>query len=110
MYPRKLAFSGKTVEYVNGFLFKCSLLKMLHNSVEETKLALVQYLEDVALNFYLERLTEGDDLLEEGKDYNTVNRIMLSKYSKQKTESKIIQEAVDLRYSESYIQNFFRKV
>ena len=33
---------------------------------------------------------------------------MLSKYSKQKTEAEIIQEAVDFRSSGSNVQNFFR--
>ena len=50
--------------------------------------------------------TEGDDLKQEGKDYNKVKSIMIFKNLKQKAKAKIIQEAVDLRYRGSYIQKF----
>ena len=68
MAPRELAFSGKKDEDVKGFFFKYSLYEMAGKSTQEKALALVRYLEDEALNFYLEMFTEGYYLKEEGKD------------------------------------------
>ena len=109
MAPRELAFTGNENEDVKGFFFKSSLHEMDGKTQEEKALALVRYLESEALNFYLETFTEGEDLTEEGKDYSNVKKAILAKYSKQKTEAEIIQEAVDLRYRGSDVQNFFRE-
>ena len=82
---------------------------MAGKTQEEKALALVRYLAEDAFSFYLETFTEGDELKEEGKDYATVKSAMLAKYSKQKSEAEIIQDAVDLRYNGSDVQSFFRE-
>ena len=108
MAIRELTFSGKKDEDVNVFLFKYSLYEMAGKSPEEKDWALISYFENEALNFYLEMFAEGDELKGEGMDYRKFKNVMLSKYSKQKIKAEIIQEAVDLRYSESDVQSFFR--
>ena len=82
MAPRELAFSGKKDEDARGFFFKYSLYEMAGKSTQKKALALVRYLEDEALNLYLETFTEGNELKEEGKDYSNVKSVMLSKCSK----------------------------
>ena len=72
MAPRKLAFSGKKNEDVKGFFFQYSLYEMASKSTQGKALALVCYLEDEALSFYLEMLTDSNDLQEERKDYSNV--------------------------------------
>ena len=97
MDPHGLAFSEEKDEDVKVFFLKYSLYKMAGKSIQVKVLALVRFLEDEALHFYLEMFTEGDELQEERTDYSNVRSVILSRYSKQKTEAETIYEAVDIR-------------
>lgn len=56
-------------------------------------MSLVSYLDEDALGFYLKLFTEGSSLTSEGKVYNTVKSAMVPKYTKERTDAEIIQDA-----------------
>ena len=56
------------------------------------------YLSDAAFDFYFNRLTLDSAPTEESKDYGLVKKVMLEKFSTQKTESEIMREALTIRY------------
>ena len=109
MAPRELSFSGRKHEDVKGFFFKYELVEMSEKTDDEKSMSLVSYLEGEALQFYLEMFTEGSQVTEDGKIYSNVKSKITAKYSKEKSDAEIIQDAVDLKYSGSDVQAFFRK-
>lgn len=96
-------------EALTGFLFKYELVEISGKSDEEKAKPLVSYLDENALCFYLEVLTEGTSLTAEGKAYNTVNNAMVSKCTKEKADAGIIQDAVDLSYEGEDIHSYMRE-
>ena len=108
MAPRELAFAGNKDEDVKAFFFKYALFEFNGRTDEEKAQGLVRYLEEEALNFYIDTFTEGDGLSQDGKDFAKVRQAMIAKFSKKKTDAEIIQEAVELRYDGGDVAKFFR--
>ncbi len=63
-------------------------------------------LSEAAFDFYFDRFTLDNAPTDEANDYAIVKKVMLQKFSTQKTESEVIREAFTLRYDREDITNF----
>ena len=78
------------------YLYGSVVNKSLPGSKRAEKI--VTYLSDAAFDFYFYHFTLDNAPTEEAKDYGLVKRVMLEKFSTQKTESEIMREALTLQY------------
>ncbi len=58
------------------------------------------------VDFYFDRFTLDNALTEEAKDCDAVKKMMLEKFSTQKTDSEVMREALNLRYDGEDIPTF----
>ena len=86
------------------YLYENVVTKTLPDSERAEKIA--AYLSEAALYFYFYRLALDKAPTEEAKDYSLVKKVMLEKFSTQKTQSKIMREALTLRYDIGDIPKF----
>ncbi len=70
---------------------------------------IVAYLNGSAFDFYFDRFTLDNANTEEAKENGLVKKVMLEKFSTQKTESEIMREALTLRYDGGDIPNFLSR-
>ncbi len=76
------------------------MIKSLPDSERDEKI--IAYLSETAFDSY-------NAPTEEVKDYGLVMKVMLEKFSTQKTESKIMREALTLRYDGGDIPSFLSR-
>ena len=64
------------------------------------------YLTKAAFGFYFDRFTLGNARTEYARDNGLVRKVMLEKFWTQKIESKIVREALKIRYYGEDISTF----
>ncbi len=67
------------------------------------------YLSEVAFDFHFDRFTLDRAPTGEVKDYEIVKKVMLEKFSAQKTEFEVMREALTLRYDRGDIPTFMSR-
>lgn len=67
---------------------------MTEKTKDKLAMSVVSCLKGEALHFYLEMLTEGSQVASDGKIYSNDKSNITAKYSKEKSEIEIIQDAV----------------
>ncbi len=89
------------------YLYENVVTKSLPDSERTEKI--VAYLSDAAFDFYLDRFTLDNALTEEAKDYDLVKKVVLEKFSTQKTDSEIMRGALTFRYDGGDIPTFLSR-
>ncbi len=69
----------------------------------------VAYLSHAAFDFYSDRFNPDNAPNKEAKDYGLVKKVILEKFSTQKTESEIMREALTFRYDGGDIPTFLSR-
>ncbi len=86
------------------YLYENDLTKSFQDS--ERAENIVAYLSDAAFDLYFDCFTPVKAPTEEDKDYGPVKKVMLEKFSAQKTEYGKIREAFTLQYNGSDFPTF----
>ncbi len=63
----------------------------------------------MAFDFYFDRFTLDNAPTEDAKDYGLVKKVMLEKFSTQRTKPEIMREALTLQYDGRDIPNFLSR-
>ncbi len=106
--PSELTTFKGSVDVRNFFyLYENVVTKSLPGSERAEKI--VAYLSDAAFEFYFDRFTLDNAFTEKAKDYVLVKKVILEKFSIQKTESEIMREALTLQYDGDYIPTFLSR-
>ncbi len=78
------------------YVYENVVIKSLLDSARAEEI--VAYLSDAALHFYFDRFNLDNAPTEEAKDYGCVEKVVLEKFSTQKTKSEIMREAFIRQY------------
>ncbi len=89
------------------YLYENGVNKILPDCERAEKI--VAYLRESAFGFYFDRFTLSNAPTEEAKGYGLVKKVMLEKFSTQKTKSEIMREALTLRYDGGDILTFLSR-
>ncbi len=81
---------------------------VVNKSLPDSEIAetIVAYLSGAAFDFYFDCFTLDNAPTEKAKDYGLVKKVMLEKFSIQKTKSEIMREALTFRYDGGDITSF----
>ena len=100
-------FTGESDARKFFYLFENVLMK--DSTDEEKAEKVVCFLSGQAFYFDFDRFTMDNSPNSGAKDYATVKKIMLEKFSTQKTEAEIMKDAVTLSYDGGDIKAFITK-
>ena len=106
--PSKLTtFKGSEYARTFFYLYENVVTKILPDSERVEKI--VAFLSEAAVDFCFDRFTLDNAPTEEAKDYGLVKMVMLEKFTTLKTDSKIMREALTLRYDRGDILSFLSR-